>query len=132
MNSDLKNEIEFYLSLGAYPCLLMYGDTVWKKGMFGYKLIELPEEKEYDQTALLEQPEYKCKRGTIVTQNSQGNVTTGIGFVAANLTVADDNIDLGLEVERIFKIDPAIMGMVFVTPEGQMMNWIGREDVFSI
>lgn len=132
MSSELKKVIDYYLSTGAYPCFLMYGDTVWKKGLFGYKLIELPDEKQYDQTALLEQPEYKCKRGTVVTQDSEGKVTTGIGFVAANLTVADDNIDLGLEVARVFKIDPAIMGMVFVSPEDEMMNWIGREDVFGI
>lgn len=132
MSNDLNNKIDFCLSLGAYPCLLMYGDTVWKKSLFKYKLVELPNGKEYDHSSLLEQPNFKSVRGTVVTQDSWGNVTTGIGFVAANLTVADDNIDLGSEVKRIFQIDPAIMGLVFVTPDNNMVSWIGREDVSDL
>ena len=132
MSEELKAKMEFFLSVGVVPCLLRYGDSIWKKRFFKYELIPLPGGNEYGDDARLEQPKFKSKCGTIVTQSRDGVVTTGIGFVAANLTLADSNINLVEELARIFKIDSEIMGLVFVTPKNDIVQWVGREDVHSL
>lgn len=132
MSNEITRKIEFFLEVGATPSFLRYYDSIWKKRWFNYELIDLPGGKDYTDGALLEQPKFKSKYGTFVTQDPAGNVTTGIGFVAANITVADPEIDLGAELARIFKIDSEIMGLAFVTPQGFIAGWIDREDVPSI
>lgn len=128
-DSDIHNKIQFFLDSGATPIFIRQGDSFWKKKAFRYKLIDLPGNREYAEDAILEEPRVKAKWGSVVTQDVNGFVTSGVGITAANFTVVDKCEDWEHELKRILEIDPAIIGLAFITVENAIVSWIDREEI---
>ena len=115
-------KLKFYAEMGLTPTLLFYGDSVWKRGWLGFKLIPHPSGKVYGEPP---RPDFKTKIGGYLTQSRDGNVLPGIGVVAANLTEIDG--DLAANFDMILNIDPDIEGVAILDKSGEIVDWIGRE-----
>ena len=129
--SDLKTKLNFYREVGAIPSVLMYGDSLWKRGVFGYKLQPLPGGREYDFDPT--RPNIKARIGHMVTVDKAGLSFEGIGSIAANLTTVNGSEDdLYKALHLIFNADPQVAGIAFSTKEGHVMDWIDRDDVSPV
>lgn len=125
---QVKAKLHYYDKVGAIPSVLLYGDSLWKKGWFGFQLIELPGGRQYETTPT--PPVIKIRRGQMVTKDATGMAFPGIGSVAANITNMD-GIDKYDSLQLILRADPQVAGIVFSTREGYILDWIDRLDVPS-
>lgn len=124
----IKSKLNFYSAMEEVPVILHYGDTLWRKGLFGFTLVDLPGGKEYGQESLASEPIIKAKRKQVVTQDSAGVASHGIGTIAANLTEVG-GLDRYDSLKLILNADPNASGIAYVTRKGQILDWIDREDV---
>lgn len=124
----VKTKLDYYMKVGAIPSVLLYGDSLWQKGWFGYKLLNLPGGREYE--TIPAPPTIKAKRGQKVTQDATGMSFVGIGSVAANITNMD-GMDRYDSLQLILRADPQVAGIVISTREGHIVDWIDRHDVPS-
>lgn len=125
---QVKTKLDYYMKVGAIPSVILYGDTLWKKGWFGFYLIELPGGRQYE--VIPPPPKIKARRGQMVTQDATGQSFVGIGSVAANITNMD-GMDRYDSLQLILRADPQVAGIAISTRDGYIMDWIDRHDVPS-
>lgn len=123
----LKAKLDFYSKAGLTPAILLYGDRVWKRGWLGFQPVAHPN-GEIPQNDI--QPKFKSKIGSYVTQSEDGTILPGVGAIAANLTEIDGNpLD---NLKLIFNAEPKAEGVVFLDKNGEIMDWIARDDIPSL
>lgn len=131
MIEDVRGKLDLYLGSNAVPVILRYGDTLWKKNWFGFDLLDLPGGREYCESAHLEAPVIKVRRGQKVTQDKHGMAFRGIGTIAANLTEVS-GMDKYQSLKLILNADPDVAGIAFLTRKDDVLDWIDREDVTDL
>lgn len=128
---ELKTKLLSYKEADAIPSIIMYGDSLWKRGIFGYKLLPLPGGREYSFEPV--PPKARHRIGQIVTVDKTGLSFDGLGSIAANLTaVESSDEDLYNALHLIFNADSRVAGIAFSTKEGHVMDWIDRGDLPSV
>lgn len=125
---EIENILEFHDGIGSIPSIMHYGDTLWRKGWFGYTREQLPGGREYTSDHSVTPPKIKAKRNQLVTREDTGISFHGAGAIAANLTEVG-NKNLFDSLVLIFNSDPNAAGIAFSDKQWRILGWIDRSDV---